>query len=361
MTQKNDTPVLIAALLITATLLGLGGWWLTKSFNSGGNLSLPGVSSNSSTPGSAPSRDRTTDVLTDIPSVATFADVTDVPSGSFNYGGSTTWAPIRRDLDSSIMNVHPSFQLQYTNPTTGAPGSTPGIQMLLENQLAFSQSSRSLNPDEIDAAQQQGISLRAIPVALEGIAVAVNPELNVTGLTVDQLRDIYTGQLTNWNEVGGPDLEITPYSRRPEQGGTVEFFVASVLEGQSFGGTTTFIATTTEALRAVSVDPGGIYYASAPEVVDQCTTKPLALGQTSDRLVPLHHLPLVPPSACPTQRNRINVVTLIDGSYPLTRQLLVIIKENGQIEQEVGEAYATLLLSREGQALLGQSGFMGIR
>jgi phosphate transport system substrate-binding protein len=233
--------------------------------------------------------------------------------------------------------------------------------MLINNQLSFAQSSRSLQVEEIQAAQQRGFTLREIPVALEGIAIAVHPDLNVPGLTIDQLRGIYAGQITNWSQVGGPNLPITPYTRRPEEGGTVEFFISNVLGGSNFGPNAQFIPTTTEALRAVSGDPGGIYYASAPEVIGQCTTKPLALGRTPDQLVALHQLPLVPPSQCPAQRNQINANVLLDGSYPITRRLLVIVKENGQIDQQAGEAYAAMILSDQGQQLLGQSGFVRIR
>ncbi|MEL6322591.1 MAG: hypothetical protein AAFQ57_18435 [Cyanobacteria bacterium J06626_14] len=122
-----------------------------------------------------------------------------------------------------------------------------------------------------------------------------------------------------------------------------------------------FNRTATEALRAVSADPGGIYYASAPEVVGQCTTKPIAIGQTPDQLVPIHQAPLVPPSQCPAQRNQIDSTVLLNGTYPITRRLLVIGKENGQIDQLAGEAYASLLLTQEGQELLTGSGFVRIQ
>ncbi|NET50076.1 MAG: phosphate ABC transporter substrate-binding protein [Merismopedia sp. SIO2A8] len=364
MAQKSDTPILIAALVITLALLGGGGWWLAKQLGSGSNVTLPGTSP---TPQSTPNGQTPEQVPAQAPSppavplASTFTEVLNVPTGTFNYGGSTTWAPIRRDIDPLITQAHPSFQLQYTNPFSGAPGSSTGIQMLLDNQLAFVQSSRSLKPEEIQIAQQRGFSLREIPVAVEGIAIAVHPDLTVPGLTLDQLQQIYTGQLTNWNQVGGPNRPITPYSRRLEDGGTVEFFVDTVLEGIAFGSTVQFIPTTTEALRTVSADPGGIYYASAPEIIGQCTTKPLAIGQTANQLVALHKTPLVPPAQCPTQRNQINPTALLDGSYPITRQLLVIIKDNGQVEQQAGEAYAALLLSQQGQALLTPSGFVSIR
>ncbi|MGB3493844.1 MAG: PstS family phosphate ABC transporter substrate-binding protein [Elainellaceae cyanobacterium] len=356
MAKKNDTPILIAAFLLTAALLSAGGWWLTRQFgNNLGNIVSNDNSSDSTTPSSPASS-----AVSGIPDYQTLASVPDVPSGLFSYGGSTTWAPVRGTIDPGIQQSHAGFQLRYTDPVSGAASSGAGIQMLLNNQISFSQSSRSLNPQEIQAAQQRNFTLREIPVALEGIAIAVHPELSVEGLTIEQLNGIYTGLLNNWNQVGGPNLAITPYSRSTD-GGTVEFFISNVMGGATFGSTVQIVPTTTEALRAVSSNPGGIYFASAPEVIGQCTTKPLAIGNSSTSLIAPYQAPLVPSSQCPAQRNQINMAVLQNGEYPLTRRLLVIVKENGQADQQAGEAYATLLLSQEGQSLLEQVGFVSIR
>ncbi|MEB3233767.1 MAG: PstS family phosphate ABC transporter substrate-binding protein [Leptolyngbyaceae bacterium] len=358
MTQKNEIPLLIAALSLATGIVGVGGWWLFNQFSGSGSNPLSGLSSGS---WSGNASNSTANPIANIDSAATFADVTDVPAGLFSYGGSTTWAPIRGNIDPLITQAHPAFRLRYTSPPTGAPGSATGVQMLLDNQLAFAQSSRSLQPDEIAAAQQKGFSLVEIPVALEAVAIAVNPDLTVDGITIDQLKDIYTGQLTNWSQVGGPNLPIIPYSRRVEEGGTVEFFVDTVLGGIALGANVQYLSTTTEALRALDSTPGGIYYASAPEVIDQCSAKPIAIGIKPSQLVPLHQLPLVPQSQCPNSRNQINPAVILDSSYPITRRLLVIVKEDGQTDQSAGQAYANFILSQQGQQLLEQSGFVRIR
>ncbi|MCA1991642.1 MAG: substrate-binding domain-containing protein, partial [Coleofasciculus sp. S288] len=191
-------------------------------------------------------------------SCESFTKEQNVPTGLFNYGGSTTWAPIRRDVDPVLQSICPQFQLRYTEHPTRTPGSGTGIQMVLENQLDFSQSSRPLKPEEQQLAEQKGFTLEEIPVAIDGIAIAVNPKLDVPGISVDQLREIYTGQITNWNQVGGPDLNITPFSRRKEDGGTVEFFVDNVLDKEDFGDNVEMVYSTTEALRQVAETPAGI-------------------------------------------------------------------------------------------------------
>ncbi len=279
------------------------------------------------------------------------------PTGLFNYGGSTTWAPIRRDVDPVIQNICPQFQLRYMDHPTRTPGSGTGIQMVLDNQLDFSQSSRTIKTEEQQFAQQKGFSLKEIPVAIDGLAIAVNPNLKVSGITVNQLRQIYIGQITNWSQVGGPDLKITAYSRRKEDGGTVEFFIDNVLEKADFGNNVEFVYSTTDGLQKVSQTIGGIYYASAPEVVGQCTVNPLPLINKSNQLVTPYKEPFIPPENCPNQRNQLNSTAFQKGEYPITRKLFVVVKENNSIEQEAGKAYANWLLQSEAQQLIEKAGF----
>lgn len=341
MSQKNETTVLVLTLLITLAIVGGGFWWFTRR-----GVDLGSMVNNQSQP-------------VGDSNIETFAKVQNVPSGLFSYGGSTTWAPIRGQVDSAIQTVWPQFRLRYTNPTTGAPGSGSGIKMLLNGQLAFSQSSRSIKDEEFRQATAKGFTLKEIPVAIDGIALAVNPNLNIPGLTVAQLKDIYLGKLTNWNQVGGINLKITPYSRRLSEGGTIEFFAENVLEGQ-FGTNVQFIPTTTQALREVANNPGGIYYASAPEIVPQCTVKPLPLSGTNEMVAPYQE-PFVPLSQCPQKRNQLNTAAFQSGQYPITRRLFVIVQQNGQSDQQAGLAYANLLLTTQGQELITKAGFVSIR
>jgi phosphate transport system substrate-binding protein len=204
--------------------------------------------------------------------------------------------------------------------------------------------------------------LQAVPVAIDAIVVVTHPALNVPGLTVEQLKQIYTGEITNWQQVGGPDLAITALSRSPGTGGTVDFFVERVLgAGGVLGSNVTTIADTTTGLRQTAATPGAIYYGSAPEVVDQCTVRPLPLGKVSGQWIPPYQEPFVPLTACPGQRNRINQAAIREGSYPLTRQLFVIFTQNGQSEEQAGQAYANLLLTAQGQKLLNQAGFISLK
>ncbi|MFM6562510.1 MAG: PstS family phosphate ABC transporter substrate-binding protein, partial [Microcystis panniformis] len=333
---------LLLTVMVTSALLGGIAWWLL-------NKTFPNLNDRSN---SSSSNNQISETL---------AAVKNVPEGLFNYGGSTTWAPIRKEVDFIIQQVWPKFRLVYTDPTAGTPGTGSGIRMLIENQLAFSQASRSLKDEEIQRAQQRGLTLKEVPVAIDGIAIAVHPDLPVSGLTITQLKDIYTGKIRNWRQVGGPNLAIIPYSRRKEDGGTVEFFIDQVLEKADFGDNIQYVYSTTPALRKVSQNPGGIYYASAPEVVPQCGIKTLPLGKSENKLVAPYQEPSIPSFQCPQKRNQLNELAFQKGEYPITRRLFVIIKQNGQLDEQAGEAYANLLLTDQGQELIKKAGFVPLR
>jgi len=342
--HNKDLVLLIRGLIIgkLLTLVVVGGvlWWLRPRL---WDFSRP--SFQSSSPANAAA------------TASNFQKVTNVPIGSFDYGGSPAWAPIRQLVDSQIVNARPELQLRYVNPAKGSPGSSSGIRMLLNGQLDFAQSSRPFTEQEYAIAQQRGFTLEQRPIAIDGVAVVVNPSLNVPGLTVDQLQQIYRGDITNWSQVGGPNLPITPFSQRPEDGDTVIFSAQDGLQ-QPFGPNVQYVYSTTEALRRVSNTPGGLYYASARGVIAQCSVKPLPLGRTADQLVPPYREPLVSPEQCPSQRNQLNVEAFENGSYPITRNLFVIIKQNQGKEQQAGEAYANLLLTEQGKNALARAGFI---
>ncbi|MGI8502797.1 MAG: PstS family phosphate ABC transporter substrate-binding protein [Hassallia sp.] len=351
MSQKNETSVLVLSLLITVGLIGGGLWWFTQK--SGFDL---GKTTSSQSENSTDDSKKTPQ-----PSGNNFASVQNVPTGLFTYGGSTSWAPIRLAVDSAIQGARPEFRLRYLEPSSGDRGSGSGIKSLIDGQLTFAQSSRPVEDQELARAKQRGFDLKQIPVAIDGLAIAVNPNLNIPGLTVEQLRSIYIGKITNWNQVGGSDIPIKPYSRRLNDGGTVEIFVQDILGGQGFGNNVEFVSTTTQALEKVSLSLGGIYYASAPEVVPQCSIKPLPLGRTQQEYIAPYQEPFVTAKECPGKRNKLNIEAFQSGSYPITRNLFVVVKQNGQIEQQAGVAYANLLLTEQGQELITQTGFVKIR
>ena len=121
-----------------------------------------------------------------------------------------------------------------------------------------------------------------------------------------------------------------------------------------------FMPTTTQAVRKVAETKGGIYYASAPEIVTQCKVKPLplSLSNTSPFITP-YQAPLIPTENCPEQgRNQLNSDAFKTNKYPINRRLFVIIKQDGSVDEQAGETYVKLLLTDEGQKLIEETGYI---
>jgi phosphate transport system substrate-binding protein len=289
-----------------------------------------------------------------------FAQVPNVPTGHFSYGGSPTWASIRLVVDPAIQAERREFQLRYVQPSSPPVGSSKGIRMLLDGEVSIAQTTRPPSSAEYREAEKRGFTLNKIPVAIDGLSVAVHPQLKMPGLTLDQLQAIYSGDIANWREIGGPDLTIRAYSPPLDAGDTASFFASEVLRGKSFGRNVAFVETATQALRQLATEPGGIYYASAPEIVTQCSVKPLPLGQHENEWVPPYRPPLIPASDCPKVRNRIDIEAFQTRAYPLIRHLYVVIKDQNNLEKQAGDAYASFLLTRQGQKLIQESGFVPI-
>ncbi|ACC84976.1 PstS family phosphate ABC transporter substrate-binding protein [Nostoc punctiforme] len=285
----------------------------------------------------------------------TLAEVPNVPNGIIRYGGSTSFAPLRTSaIVALIMQGHPGFKLVYTSPPPGTQaGSGSGIKMLIEGQLNFSQSSRPLRDEEYESAKTRNFTLEQQPIAIDGIAFYVHRDLAIPGLTVSQIKDIYTGRITNWKQVGGPAIEITPLSRDPNDGGTPEYFQEKVLAKEPFASSVKpYVIDTTTAIRKVAQTPGGISYATASEVCPQTSIKPLSIAkQANQGFVP----------AC--IEKLVNKNDFAKDIYPLTRRLFVVIKRERDrtLDEQAGVAYVNLLLSDEGQKLVDQAGLVPIR
>jgi phosphate transport system substrate-binding protein len=266
-----------------------------------------------------------------------------VPAGTFRYGGSTTWATGRKEVDTGIKLSFRDFKLVYVNPDSGNPSTSKGIEMLLDGKLDFVQASKDIPDDLRKQAEIRGIKLKQLPIAIDAIAVAVHPSLNIAGLTLDRLDQIRSGKITNWREVGGQNLPIHIYASDADE-----------INGAAF----TKIVNSTDAFRKVASDPAGIHFGSSGTLtVAQC-----GIGTDIDRLVAPYQLPAIAPKDCSTQKhNQLNPDVFQSGAYPLLRKLSVVIIEDGTSRQQAGEAYANMLLSTQGQKLLRQAGYLNIQ
>lgn len=341
MAGKNEMRVLLLSLFATLGIVGLGVW------------SFRDVIASSIAPQQP---QQTTSSIDTSPSpVEKFSEVQNVPSGTFNYGGSTTWATIRGTVDLEIQKARPEFRLNYVQQDGVAPSTQSGIELLAQGKTAFSLASRLPSNEVLQTLASQGIQLKLIPVASSFDVVAVNPALPVSSMTIDQINAIRSGSINNWRQIGGPDLPIQQFDRDVN---------ADMIEAQSTANSNLQTFTTpVELIREVAETPGSFAVVAAPLAVPQCTVKVLAIATASNQTITPYKEPLIAPPQCFSQRNQVNLATLASGAYPneLKNTLYVVIKQNGQLEQQVGEAYANFLLSDEGQSLLEQAGYLKIR
>ncbi len=217
-------------------------------------------------------------------------------------------------------------------------GSGTGIAALINGTTDICQASRPMKPDEKlklrDRFQTTGVE---IPVAKDGLAVYVHEANPVKSLTLEQLRGIYMGAITNWKQVGGGDAPIVLYSRE-NNSGTYVFFKDAVLGGRDFSPRAQTLPGTAAVVNAVSKDPNGIGYGGAA----------YAKGV---RDVALQRAPGTA-GVLPT------AATVKDGSYPLSRPLYFYLrrKPEGDIR-----AFVDWVLSDAGQALATRVGYFPLR
>ena len=341
---SRDSIQLVKGLIIgkVLTILVMGGLWLiVRQYLKPGSIAA------------SPERVSQTEA-------STFETVSNVPIGSFSYGGSTAWAPIRQLVNSLIQSDRPELKLQYTHPQSSVAISEAAVEMLLDGEIDFAQLSRPLTESEYALAEEKGFTLKQRQVATDGVAVAVNPALKVSGLTVEQLQQIYLGKITNWSQLGGEDLVIALFSYNSEDIKST-LFDGKELDFEKLGSNVQYVNSPSEALRKVSQTPGGVYLGSARAIVPQCTVKPLALGTSSDNLVNPYMGELVEPNECPQKRNNVNNKAIENGNYPLKSRLFVVTKENNGREEQIGDAYTELLLTSEGQKAIAEAGFVPVR
>lgn len=356
--KLSPKTTLAAIVIVTAFLLSTTLYFLTRpkscpvgqqNVNNVCIAKTPSIPSNSPT---SPTITPTVSPVT-VSTYVTFAEVPNVPKLKVRYGGSTSFAPLRsKEIVVQIEKAQPGFELIYTEPPYGTkPGSGSGIKMLLEGNLTVAQSSRPVKEKEYEAAKNRSFTLEQIPVAIDGIAFYVNPQVSVPGLTISQIKDIFTGKITNWKKLGGSDLKITPVSRDPEDGGTPEFFQEKVLGGKPFASSIQpYPTNTTASLQKVAKIPGAIGYATASEVCNQQIIRSLPIAKDIGQ-----------PFVASCNGRQVNQADFTKDTYPLTRRLFIIIKRDDKLDEQAGVAYVNLLLSDEGQKLVNQVGLVSIR
>jgi phosphate transport system substrate-binding protein len=142
-------------------------------------------------------------------------------------------------------------------------GTHPSIVNLIDKKADFVLSARKISHDEITYSDSKGVELIEIPIAWDAFVFILHNGNPVTTLTIEQIQDIYTGKITNWNEVGGNNSSITPYIREPNSGSQelMELLVMKDKEIMDFLQISwEAVFTMTGAFEAVQSDVNGICY-----------------------------------------------------------------------------------------------------
>jgi len=246
-------------------------------------------------------------------------------SKTLKVSGSTTVLPIAQNAADAFMTANPGTNIQVSGGGSGV-----GVQQIGDKLVDIGMSSRDLTKDELAKYKDFVVT----PVSLDGIAVIVNPANNpVNSLTIAQVRDIYSGKITNWKDVGGKEMAIVVIGR-DSASGTRTFFTDTVMNKTNYV-KTQFEKNSNGAIQqSVAQTPGAIGYVGLGYI--DPTVKALKISVNGT---------LVEPS----------VKTVIDKSYPISRSLLMI--TNGQpigLEKD----YIDYILSPEGQILVTKEGFV---
>jgi phosphate transport system substrate-binding protein len=228
-------------------------------------------------------------------------------SNSLQIKGSDTMVNLGQAWAEEYMKQNPDISVAVTGG-----GSGTGITALLNNTCDIAEVSRLMKDDEIKMAEAKGFEPNKIVVALDGLAVVVNPANKVSELTIDQLADIFTGKIKNWKEVGGRDAKIVLLSREVNSG-THVYFKEHVLRKGKADGKEEF---TPEALllpssQAIADEVSQNQDAIGYYGMGYITAKEKAINVMKDK-----NSPAIPP----TTEN------VVSGAYPISRPLLMYTK-----------------------------------
>ncbi|MDP3025660.1 MAG: phosphate ABC transporter substrate-binding protein [candidate division Zixibacteria bacterium] len=247
--------------------------------------------------------------------------------------GSDTMVILGQRWAEIYMNQNPGAVIQVTGGGSGV-----GIAALINGSTDICEASRPIKPSEVDKLKERfnttGVE---IPVARDGLAVYLNEENKITELTLDQLKGIYTGKITNWKELGGEDAKIVLYGRE-NSSGTYVYFKDNVLKGADFAPQTQTLPGTAAIVNAMAKDKYGIGYGGAAYAkgVKYCKVK-------KDVQTPGYE---------PTLENIKN------GKYPISRYLYWYLrnKPTGEIKKLVD-----FVLSEQGQQIISKVGYFPVK
>jgi phosphate transport system substrate-binding protein len=246
---------------------------------------------------------------------------------TFTIKGSTTVLPVAQAAAEVFMEKNPGV-----NISVQGGGSGVGISSLLDKTTDIATSSRKIKPEEIEKAKASGVNPNEIAIALDGIAVIVHPTNSVKALTKAQIKDVYTGKIANWSELGGKNAKIVVINRDTSSG--------------------TYEAFETLALNKEKVRPDALTTASNQAVAQTVSQTPGAIGYIG------HGFLSSKVKAVTVDKIECTKQNIQSDKYPLSRYLYVY--TNGKPSGSVLK-FIDFLLGAEGQKLVVEEGFVEIK
>ena len=237
--------------------------------------------------------------------------------GTASTDGSTSMEKVIGALGESFMEANSGTTFTY-NPT----GSGSGIQAVSEGRCDIGLSSRALKDDE------KASGLKETIVALDGIAIIVNPQNPVKDLSLEQIAKIYTGEITNWKDVGGEDAEIVLIGREAGSGTRDGF--ESITETKDACQYRQELTSTGDVITTVSQNPNAIGYASLAAIKD--SVKALTVN-----------------GVAPTE------ATVKDGTYLVQRPFVLVTKEGAALS-ETAQKFFDFATSADAASIISAAG-----
>lgn len=254
-------------------------------------------------------------------------------AGNITVKGSDTMVVLGQKWAETYMKTHSGQTVQVTGG-----GSGTGISALTNGTTDIAESSRTMKDAEKAAVQTKfNQPAKEIVVARDGVTVYVQKSNPLNELTRDQIKQIYTGKVENWKDVGGPDAKITVYSRE-NNSGTYVFFKEHVLENADYTPRAQTLPGTAAVVNAVARDKNGIGYGGAA----------YSKGIKALKIKKDAASPAIAPSA----------QTVKDGSYVLARALFFYTR--GEPTADI-KAFIDWVLSAEGQKVVTEVGYFPVK
>ena len=257
--------------------------------------------------------------------------------------GSDTMVNLALAWAEAYTGQHPEVRISVTGG-----GSGTGIAALINGTVDIANASRAMKPEEVERARGNGIKPVEHIVADDAIAVVVNPTNPISALTIDQLSDIFTGQITRWNELGSEDRPIVLLSRESNSGTHIYFLENVIRKGEKDNAD--------DAARLFS--PDTLLMPSSEGISVEVRQNPNAIGydglgyvtpdQKTIKVARRAGEPYVPPS----------IETVTEGSYPIARSLYMY--TSGQPTGIIRE-YLDWITSAEGQEIVEELGFVPLQ